>query len=525
MVFIIQVACKQDKIVEDLSKIERIVVSSPKTNILFDGSETNYKLTAKAYSSNGNLITDIKFDWQSSNTTVASVNQDGLVTILGGGSTNISATFEGITDDVDINVVTPFEGGNTLFKNVSVVDVESGTVIEAQNVLVHNDKIVEIGSSSTSIPDNTKVIDGMGKYLMPGITDAHVHVVLQSDFIKYLYNGITSVIDMGFPSTRSDPPPVLDWKREIIAGVIDGPNYYPSIMIRGPQDNGRVVVSNSNEARIAVDSHKDFDFIKAYSLVPRDAFLALADEGKKYKLSVIGHGNRNMGLQSILESGQVMIAHAEEYLYTFYSGIQPDRTQEAINLTLNAGAYVTATLSTYEAISKVWGQNNAGYSELLQRPGYEYLDQSYKTRWENQYLNVFNQPGSLHQNLVFQREFVKEFNDAGIPLLLGTDSPGIVGQHAGFSIHEEIRNLSEAGLDNTSILKIATMNFGDFVKQHSRYDEDFGQVKINYRSDLILLSNNPLEDLNTLKHPLGVMVRGKWYGESTLQSLLDELKK
>lgn len=244
---------------------------------------------------------------------------------------------------------------------------------------------------------------------------------------------------------------------------------------------------------------------------------------RKYQF-IAGHGNRNMGLQSILASGQVMIAHAEEYLYTFYSGIQPDRTQEAIDTTLNAGTNVTATLSTYEAISKIWGRNETGYTELLQRPGYGYLDQSHKNRWDNQYLSVFNQPDSLEQNLIFQREFVQKFNNAGIPLLLETDSPGIVGQHAGFSIHEEIRNLSEAGLDNASILKIATMNFGDFVKQHSRYNDDFGQVKINYRSDLILLKENPLDDLNTLKHPTGVMVKGKWYEEAKLQSLLNQLK-
>ena len=237
----------------------------------------------------------------------------------------------------------------------------------------------------------------------------------------------------------------------------------------------------------------------------------------------MGHGNRNLGLAAILNQGQVMIAHAEEYLYTHYSGNNPDQTQQAIDLTKNSKAYVVGTMSAYEAISLAWGKNQAGYDQLLARNGYQYLSQAYKNSWDNQFNNTYNQAGSLTANLEFQKQYVKQFHDAGIPLMFGTDSPGIVGQHAGFSIHEEMRTLQEAGISNADILKIGTKNFGDFVKEYSRYKEDFGQVKVGHRADLVLLNSNPYTSLSAFRSPIIVMVRGKVYTRSFLLAELAKL--
>ncbi|MEQ8423327.1 MAG: amidohydrolase family protein [Cyclobacteriaceae bacterium] len=198
-------------------------------------------------------------------------------------------------------------------------------------------------------------------------------------------------------------------------------------------------------------------------------------------------------------------------------------TSDAITKTLNAGAYVTVTMSTYEAIAKVWNHNESGYQEMLDRPGVEFTNQIYKPAWESQFENRYNQPGSLFGALDFQKEYVKRFNDAGIPLLLGTDSPVIVGMAAGFSIHEEMRMISEAGISNADILKMGTKNFGEFVKKYSRNKEDFGAVKEGYRADLVLLDANPIMDLNTLKDPAYVVVRGRTYSQEYLKSELQKL--
>ncbi len=500
-----------------------IKLNAEKISFLFTDLDSTLEISATGFDQNNDVVENLDFTWSSSDENIASVTGQGMAVFKQAGEVQISASIENITGSISISALSEFKSGITSIVNVHVVDVENGVIVPNQDVVINEGKIELIQNTGTTPLPSGETIDGTGKYLSPGLADAHVHVTLETDFIKYLANGITSLLDMG--NSSRNPPAVLEWKKKILTGDLDGPNFYPSILMRSPQFvNARFTVGTAAQAREAVQANKDYDFIKAYSFIPSDAFSALIDEGKKYNLAVMGHGNRNLGLASILSQGQVMIAHAEEYLYVHYNGINPSQTQEAIDLTLNAGAYIVATMSTYEAISLVWGKNEAGYNQLLARPGYEYLSQSYKSSWQNQYENTYNNPGSISANLTFQKQYVKQFHDAGIKFMFGTDSPGIVGQHAGFSIHYEIKTLIQAGISNSDILKIGSLNFGDFVKEHSRYKEDFGKIAEGFRADLVLLDTNPLVNLSTFKDPALVIVRGKVYTKEYLKTELEKLR-
>ena len=511
--------------VTETANLNSIVVTSPIESTYLGISDDQVQLEAMSYDQFGNAFQNVSYQWSTSDDNIATVDQNGLVTLLSSGDVEITAQANNISGTVSLSILGRNKAGKTVFVNVSVIDVMSGTVLPAKDVYVIDDFIESItDTGSQTIPSDATEIDATGKFIMPGLGDAHVHVFFETDFYQYLANSVTSIIDMGNSSAATpEQSPALDWKFGVIDGSLEGPNFYPSVLVRGI-GNGRVA-NNAEEARAIVDIWHEYDFIKSYSFVPEDAFDALLSHGQNYGINVIGHANRNIGMTEVLSRGQKMIAHAEEYLYTHFNGQTTDALiDDAVSKTLNAGAYVTGTLSTYEAISKVWNLNTAGYDELKLRPGVEFTNPAYKPGWDNQFNNVYNQPGSIESGLDFQLVYIKRFHDAGIPILLGTDSPRVIGLPSGFSIHEDMRLLSQAGISNADILRIGTSNFGEFIKRDSRNKEDFGQVAVGYRADLVLLDTNPISDLSTLRTPVGVMVRGKWYSREYLNEQLEKLR-
>ena len=218
-------------------------------------------------------------------------------------------------------------------------------------------------------------------------------------------------------------------------------------------------------------------------------------------------------MQGILEAGQAMIVHAEECMYTHFNNTT-DTTliPSAIEMTLDADAYVVPNLSAYEIIARQWGSQEV-LDELLNMPNLRYVHPSWRERWaEGRYLD---RTGSITDRVLFLRGLTGRFQAAGIPLLLGTDSPTIPGLLAGFSIHEDLRNMIEAGLTPYEALVA-----GAFLETHVTGAEPVGTIAVGQRADLILLDGNPLEDVTNVERWSGVMARGRWLSEARLQQLL-----
>src|SRR5260370_37703881 len=109
-------------------------------------------------------------------------------------------------------------------------------------------------------------------------------------------------------------------------------------------------------------------------------------------------------------------------------------------------------------------------------------------------------------------------HDAGVPLLVGTDTP-----HAfvvpGFAVHDEIQFFVNAGLTPYEAISAATANVGKFLSK----PKTVGVVAPGAQADLILLKDNPLEDVKNLSRPAGVMYHGKWLPQEELQRGLDDM--
>jgi imidazolonepropionase-like amidohydrolase len=104
-------------------------------------------------------------------------------------------------------------------------------------------------------------------------------------------------------------------------------------------------------------------------------------------------------------------------------------------------------------------------------------------------------------------------HDEGVNLLLGSDAPQIFAV-PGFSLHQELGLIVEAGLSPYEALRTGTVAPAEFFDT----EDEFGRIRVGLAADFILLDENPLEDVGAVSHPLGVMVRGVWLDRARLDS-------
>jgi hypothetical protein len=413
----------------------------------------------------------------------------------------------------------------TLFVHVNVVPMDRERILENQSVLVENGTIAAIGPKVRAPADAT-VIDGHGsEYLMPGLADMHVHSTTSRDMAVLLANGVTSALNMGGATTDFVDQTVPRLNR----GELPGPHVYLALRVDGTPEYGQLVVTTPEQARALVGIAKTngYDFIKVYNNLAPDVFTAFVDEGRKQGIPVIGHGVTRVGIERQLAEGQIMVAHAEEYFYTVFfppgadvGTIAPrlDQIPAAIAFTKKSGAYVTADLNTYATIAAQWGKPDV-VAGFLAMPTVRYLDPDESVDWR--YGGYEKRSGSLEARLEFLKAFIKAMANSGVPLIAGTDAPGIPGLVPGFSLHQDLHALEAAGLNRFQVLSAATRTPGVFIAQSKPGEQHFGTIATGNRADLVLCASNPLENLSSLDAPLGVMAKGHWYDAAALKALLD----
>jgi hypothetical protein len=411
----------------------------------------------------------------------------------------------------------------TAFVAVNVVPMDSDHVILGQTVLVQDGRITAIGPK-LAVPAGAQVIDGRGTaYLSPGLADMHTHADTAEDMQVYLANGVTTVLNMGEASNEFN----AQVRPAVNAGKLPGPHIYAGLLVDGTPQYGHFIVTTPAEARALVGLAKTngYDFIKVYNNLTPDCFRALVEEGQRLHVQVIGHGVTQVGLERQLAQGQVMVAHTEEFLYTVFSNPadepyrapNPDEIPRVIGFVLRDKAYVTADLNTYGTIARQWGKP-AVYQGMFEVPEYRYLSPRERVEWRK--AGYMKRSGDLSAKLAFLGVFTRRLAEAGVPLITGTDAPTIPGLVPGFSLHDDLRALEAAGLSRYQVLSAATRIPGEFVYRYVPGADRFGTVTVGSRADLVLSGHDPLDDLSTLRMPLGVMAAGAWHPAAELQAML-----
>lgn len=426
------------------------------------------------------------------------------------------------------------------FVHVNVIPMTDDSILKDQTVIVEGGKITRIGAaSSVHIPRNVLQVPARDKYLMPGLVDFHVHLRDPSELLSYLAHGVTTVVQMSGPT--ANVPDVLALRRRIAVGEVLGPNVYTTgrILDGNPAIYPGVstVVSTPEEAkRIVEDQYRaGVDFIKVYNNLTSDTLRAIVEAAHQRGLAVIGHIPRRDGraqaLQIALKAGQDMIAHGEEFFFTYFYGEtdnlvnrgllpQPDRSQipAVVHLVQEAGAAVTPNLS-FVAMTRRQLDN---LDAVLSDPEVRYLHPNVIALWRTQ--NPTRRPDlapfALRESAKysFLQDLIPALQTGGVLLLLGTDSSA-PGMFPGKSAQLELQELVKAKLTPFQALATGTRNAGQFIKAHVRGAESFGTVSLGQRADLLLLDANPLAEIDNASRIVGVMVRGRWLPKAELDKM------
>lgn len=444
------------------------------------------------------------------------------------------------------------------FTYVNLIPMDSDRIIENHTVLIKGSKIIAIGDSDTlQISENTKIIDGNGAYLMPGLADMHTHTRVDWEdpevwpvhpLYLYLANGVTTIRD--FAPYGSPLDYALQWREEISEGIRIGPTIYASgkLLYASPLEDPEGTVQMNNEL--------GFDFLKLYSYLSKDDFHQAVAAAKELDLYTAGHIPYAVGLEGVLAVGMDEIAHVEELLFEFIDFdrdrqlspkewmaylveafmLQFDTSSNTLQADFEMQNLATLTdIATQLRTAQVPVCTTMVVDDVIQLKLFHsdvFLERPENKFFESGYLESFQRGEEKHlvqcrdvegicafKNSI-DRWVLKSLHDAGVLLLLGTDSgTGGMGIVPGYSIHDELRILIENGFSPYEALAIGTVNAAVVVERMTG-DGDFGTIEVGKRADLILVRENPLEDVTTIKEPLGVMAIGRWYPKDLLDQMI-----
>jgi imidazolonepropionase-like amidohydrolase len=441
------------------------------------------------------------------------------------------------------------QSGAVAFTGVNVIPMDRERVLTNQTVIVRDGIIAEIGPiGKVKLPKGAQQIDARGKFLIPGLTDMHAHLLsdealpdsLAGDELKIMVaNGVTTIrLMIGTPEHL-----VLRKQgaaREIVA---------PTIYAASPQFSGRpigepfngYVVKTGDEARAAVRKAKTagYDFIKLTFFITREVYDAVTDEAAKQNIRVIGHVDRQVGLKRAFEAGQ-QIEHldgffeamipAEAELPGSTSGVfvwQP-KAWESLDVLDEKQIPILAAESvkanpfscpTLTFLKSSFGTRSTD-EQVKARAGYRFYPPKMREEMDEPRHRFWQNPPSAERRakyVDYRNKITKAIHDAGGKIMAGSDSPDWLLLY-GFTLHTEMKNLTEAGLSNYAALEAATRNPAEFFGALA----SSGTVEKGKRADLVLLNANALDNISNTENRAGVMLKGKWYPQSELNGWLDE---
>jgi imidazolonepropionase-like amidohydrolase len=352
-------------------------------------------------------------------------------------------------------------GAETIaFVGVNVVTMEDDEPLHGYTVVVRDGSIESIGPMTEAIlPDGARVIYASGRWMMPGLIDMHAHI-RAADVGRYIASGVTTVRDMAGLGS------VLTLARQIESGELTGPRIIAGTrLIDGPNPANpffSVPLPDAAAAESVVDGElaRGCRFVKVYDNLTRALYDAVVAAARERGVKVAGHVPRSVALDHALASQDCI-----EHLSGYSAGLAAMQA----SATRDAGVWNCPTMYVFSA-SVTAGMAPADRTRVLDA----------------------------------RRAVVRALSDAGARILAGTDGGYLVP--AGTSLVEELEELRAAGLTHYAALRAATRDAAEYLEIST-----LGVIREDAAADLILLDANPLEAFDTLRRPVGVVVRGEWH--------------
>jgi hypothetical protein len=435
-----------------------------------------------------------------------------------------------------------------VIKRVTVIDATGKPGQPNMTVVIAAGRIVAVSPwKKAKVPKNAQVLDGTGKFLIPGLWDMHTHGIrgnqAAQDYSLYLANGVLGVRYM------LGPPNAREWRARQAA--LSKPA--PSVFLASPVFDGpkpvwpdSITVADETQARQAVAQQKELgaDFIKVYSLLPRDAYFAIADEARKRSISFVGHVPQSVKVVEASDAGQKSIEHLDG-LALGCSAQEEALSAEAQRITSMwpAMAFAGRAFETYDEVKAqylfarlvkngTWqcptltllrSVSRREDPQLSNDDRLKYIAKDTRSFWENSrnnpQLKGLTEKERAALQLMFSKSMrlVGDMHRAGVSMLAGTDYPNPYC-FPGFGLHDELALLVESGMSPMAALQAATTNAARFMGQLDRR----GTIEIGKIADLVLLDRNPLADIHNTRAIQAIVLNGKLMTRAALDAMLSE---
>jgi hypothetical protein len=441
--------------------------------------------------------------------------------------------------------------GSLAIRCVTVIDATGKPAQPGMTVVIEQDQIVAIGPcTKVKAPAGSQIVDGRGKFLIPGLWDMHVHGFSPDPgstaegetwmYPLHLANGVVGVRAMWGPENarawrlqhaRYDKPSPSVY---LASPIIDGPN---------PTWPGSITVADAAQARAAVDRYQanGADFIKVYDGVPRDAYFAIADEAHKLGISFAGHVPDAIRAEEASDAGQKSMEHlqgvalgvsSEEETLFAMKYVQPGdfvrrdlRAETTYDESRAAALFARFVKNgTWQCPTLVVNRSYEHFDDriFMHKEWLKYVPSGMRDLWKKMSEDNLKQRSAQtwdesHREFPEELKLVGRMYRAGVAILAGSDTfnPYV---YPGFSLHEELSLLVEAGLPPMAALQAATIGPARFMGQAERR----GTVEVGKVADLVLLDRSPLADIHNSTSIRAVILGGKLMPRAAVDAMLAE---
>ncbi len=434
--------------------------------------------------------------------------------------------------------------------DVTVIDVVAGSRIPRQTVLISGPTISGVGPSrEVGRPAGFRVVNGQGKFLIPGLWDMHVHLSMigRSALAVFLSTGVTGVRDMG-----GNPATVLAWRDSVAAGTLDGPRIKAPGNIVESSRWLRSIIGRTEKLdqpellaelkrRFALETAADgprvvdslarlgVDFIKIRNYPSAEAYAAFAGAARARGLRIAGHAPLPALLALVSDSGFTSFEHSligvrGGKLIDAFDGM-PDTSQARLlgRFAANGTAWDPTLVSARTRfISDSARDRIIADSTGATDPALRYVSATLRQSWRAGRALAGVSPKEDWTE-IYQANLrdVRRMKDAGIVILAGTDV-AVSTLVPGFSLHDELELLvSGGGLTPAEALAAATINPAKVLG----LDQSSGTIAVGKLADLVLLDHDPLADIRATRSIRAVMANGRFYDRTMLDQRLEASRR
>ena len=417
-----------------------------------------------------------------------------------------------------------------LLTDVKLIDVKSGQ-IDSNAVIWIKGGLIEAVNPDKK-PTKIKEISGQGRWLIPGLSEMHAHISGNQQYTDrildlFITHGVTNIRGMlGQPGHLN-----------LRAYLNSGKKLGPYLVTSGPSINGNSVKSPEEAIKkITAQAEAGYDFHKIHPGLSRDSYQAVVETAKDLNSSWAGHISSDVGIIGSVKAGQATIDHLDGFIEELASRNGGDLNNRGFfgfalaesvkdksieKLVKELSRYDYALVPTETLMYSFASPQPV--SELMKNPAHKWMPESVVSNWKSSRENFWNNDIVTNTRakrfLEVRAKLLKEFQQQGTPILLGSDAPQVFNV-PGDSIHKELSLMVDAGLTPLQALQTGTLNVNTFYQGK----HPVGVIAKGMRADLVLLKSNPLEDIRNTRDIHAVVVGGKLLNRATLDQMLKSLE-